>query len=525
MVDFDCDVRDAVLGLRNSRGRGALLTVFAIAWNLTFLVAIDECCAESVVTASVTDDLPTAANADNRSHQLAGYQTEYPPVPPAPGMTAEQELEELRSRLSAIETSWSEYQDDLKKKKEKAASKPTFQINGRIHMDYWTFPETDGGIGFFEHPSPLDPRFGTDPEDFLALRRLRLEMKGDILESGYWRFQIDFNNPTLPEIKDVFVGFKGLPMNQRLQIGNQKRPLGLDHLNSSRYNVFLERPLVVEAFNEDARRPGIAFYGNTCDESLGWTYGGFLMENVSRDGRYRGDSYQGSLNGRLFSSPWYEHDGRDYYHCAISGMLAYPDGNASALTTNFNEGRFRTRPEGRSESRWFNTGRVAGARSYSVLGLESMYNVGPLQVTGEYEASWWDRSGGAVQPDLFFHGGYVFVAYNLTGEHIPYSRKSGTIGRLIPHENFFLFDNCCGRKSTGWGAWQVGLRYDYIDLTDGDITGGSGHSGTLAVNWFFTAYSKLQFNLVYGTIDNRGPIGGFSEGNYLIAGTRLAIEF
>ncbi|MEZ6147237.1 MAG: porin [Planctomycetaceae bacterium] len=67
--------------------------------------------------------------------------------------------------------------------------------------------------------------------------------------------------------------------------------------------------------------------------------------------------------------------------------------------------------------------------------------------------------------------------------------------------------------------------YSYIDLTDNDITGGIGHSGTLALNWFFNEYAKLQFNLIYGSIHDRGPIGGYTSGTYLIAGTRLAIEF
>ena len=447
----------------------------------------------------------------------------------APEPVAEEDdsvdVKELQKQLEDLQKSWDDYQDGIKDAKKKAASKPTFQIGGRIHADYWAFPNTSPGIGFFEHPAALDPRFGSDPEDFFAFRRVRLEMKGDILETGYWRIQVDFNNFGTPEAKDVFIGFKELPGNHRLQIGNQKRPLGLDHLNSSRYNVFLERPLVVESFNEDARRPGITLYGNNDDESLGWAFGGYLLQNITTDGRYRGDAYQGSLNGRLFGSPWYDESsgGRGYYHWAVAGMWGHPNGNANPLDAEPNEGRFRTRPEGRTESRWFDTGRIPGAHNYEVLAFEQMLNVGPFQLTGEYQANWLQRAGGLQ--DCFFHGGYVFAAYNLTGEHIPYDRRSGTIGRLKPFENFFLVDRCCGGTGAGWGAWQLAARYDYIDLTDNGITGGVGNSGTLALNWFFNAYAKLQFNLIYGTIDQRGPIGGFSSGDYLVTGTRLAIEF
>ena len=83
-------------------------------------------------------------------------------------------------------------------------------------------------------------------------------MKGDIPDDIYYRLQIDFNSAQDGEFKDVYIGSRGLPRNQSVQIGIQKRPFGLDHWNSSRFNIFLERPFVVEGFNEDTRRPGLA---------------------------------------------------------------------------------------------------------------------------------------------------------------------------------------------------------------------------------------------------------------------------
>jgi phosphate-selective porin OprO/OprP len=43
-----------------------------------------------------------------------------------------------------------------------------------------------------------------------------------------WRIQLDFNTPEDPEYKDVYIGFKELPWNHTILVGNQKRPLGLD---------------------------------------------------------------------------------------------------------------------------------------------------------------------------------------------------------------------------------------------------------------------------------------------------------
>lgn len=446
-------------------------------------------------------------------------------VPPmADDLTFDERLAKLEAGWAELDNAWSEFKSAEKKKKDDAAKKPTFKINGRIHADFWSFPNTSPGIGFFENPVAVGPEFGQDPEDTFSFRRIRLETGGDIPEHMLWRVQVDFNNPGTPEIKDVYLGFKDLPGNQTLLIGNQKRPLGLDHLNSSRYNVFTERPLVIEAFNEDARRPGVAMYGYSDDELYHWRYGVYYLENISTDGRYYGDSRQLSLNARLSSSPWYDEasDGQGYFHWAIAGMAAKPDAGATVADAHLNEGRFRTRAEARSQNRWLDTGRIRGADWYEILAVESILNLGPTQIVGEYQHNFMQRENGFR--DVQFHGGYVYVSYFLTGEHIPYDRVTGTIDRVKPFTNFFLVDRC-SEETPGWGAWNIAARYSYLDVSDADVTGGVGESGTLAINWFWNAYAKVQFNLIYGSIDDRGPIGGYSDGTYCIAGTRFACEY
>ena len=160
-----------------------------------------------------------------------------------------------------------------------AKEKPTFKIGGRIHTDYWTFPETTRGIDFFEHPDPASPQFGTDPESRFLFRRVRLETQGEVPDLMLYRLQVDFANPSEPTIKDVYIGTR-LPGNQTLLVGNQKRPLGLDHLNSSRFNVFMERPLPVDAFNNNSRRLGVAMYGYTDDLLFNWRYGVFNLQDI-----------------------------------------------------------------------------------------------------------------------------------------------------------------------------------------------------------------------------------------------------
>ncbi len=410
-----------------------------------------------------------------------------------------------------------------------AKTKPSLQINGRVHADYWAFGDSSPGIGFFEHSLPALANYGADPEDRLGFRRLRVEMKGDLYETMTYRLHVDFANPNFPSIKDAHVGWEDLPYVGALRIGNQKLPLGLDYLNSSKLNIFLERPLVIEAVNEDVRRLGIAAHNTTGDMTYNWSYGLFALDQVAVDGQVIGDSMQMSGNARLAASPWYDEPsgGRYYLHWAVSGMVARPDGDKTAADSNLNQSRFRTRGELRSRSRWVDTQAIAGADWFETIGVESMLNIGSLQVVGEYLSTWMQRDNvtTGTGPDLNFRGGYVHVAYMLTGEHIPLDRKSGTIGRVVPFENFFLVDTCNNGIGRGMGAWQVAARYSFVDLSDEDILGGRQSNGALALVWYFNPHSALLFNAIYGDIEDHSPVAGYTDGHYTAFGTRLRVDF
>jgi phosphate-selective porin OprO/OprP len=77
----------------------------------------------------------------------------------------------------------------------------------------------------------------------------------------------------------------------------------------------------------------------------------------------------------------------------------------------------------------------------------------------------------------------------------------------------------------------LALRYDYLDLVDDDIQGGRGHAWTAGVNWYWTAYSKLQTNMIWGSIEDAGegrnPSPGLAgiDGDFTILGMRYMIDF
>ena len=352
----------------------------------------------------------------------------------------------------------------------------------------------------------------------IGFRRLRFGVAGDINETMEYKIEMEFAVPREPAIKDAYLGWNELPVLQTVLLGNQKRPYGLDHLNSSRYNVFMERPYVVEAYNQDARRIGLCSYGVSKNEAWNWRYGVFTMEDLQFLGGQRKDKYELEIAGRLANTIWYDEssDGRGYAHWAVSGSAAFPNSGPTA--------RFQTRPEARTGKKWFDTDVMAGAEDYQLLGLEGVINLGAFSIVGEYMASHVNRVDG--NPDVDFGGGYVYVAYFLTGEHTPWERHSGTLGRTKPFENFFLVRRCEGGLGHGWGAWQVAARYSHGDFSDGDIFGGVGDSFTLGLNWWWNPNARMQFNYIHGSIDDRiAADAPATSGDYDIFGTRLMVDF
>ena len=449
-------------------------------------------------------------------------------------------IEERLSRLEKGQADQGKNVKAIKKKMKTIASsghgEATMKVNGRIHADLWTFPDSDAAINTFETGNPLH-----SPQDSFGFRRLRFGVKGDLWKTMRYKIEMEFAAGNDVEFRDAYFGFEDLPCLQTVLIGNQKRPYGLDHLNSSRYNVFLERPFVIESFNQDARRLGVQSYGVSEDQSWNWRYGVFNQRLVQDEGNYRSDHWQLEFAGRIANTFWYDEasGGRGYAHWAISGTTADPDGTAGANRAS-NEARFRHRPEARSASRWLNTGRIDGADNYQMVGLENVWNFGALQLVGETQNMWLKRDPG-FGPDLHLNGAYVYAAYFLTGEHMPWKRSSGTLDRIKPFENFFLVDTCCDGVQGGWGAWQIAYRWSYADFNDDNIQGGRGTSHTLGLNWYWNAYARMQFNAIYGEIEDAAISGGDNvndipggdprlpvttqSGDYTILGMRFMVDF
>jgi phosphate-selective porin OprO/OprP len=409
-------------------------------------------------------------------------------------------------------------------------SNMTMQVVGRVHADIWGFPGSNAEIDALEGGAS-----GDGPQDRIGFRRLRFGVRGNLPANMEYRLEMEFAGLLRTEFRDAWLGWNCLPVLQTLRLGNQKRPIGLDHWNSSNFNVFMERPFIIETGNQDARRLGIQSWNSSADQLWSWQYGVFNQRILQDESYYISDHWQLQGVGRLANTFWYDEAscGRSYGHWAISGSwgdLGGPPIDFIAVGPHVSEARWQTRPEAESTNPWLDTGVVKGANDFQELGVEGLLNFGPLQFVGEYQSFFIHRDAG--QTDLTFQGGYVYASYFLTGEHMVWDRRTNQLGRVVPFQNFFRVRSCDGRVGCGLGAWQIAVRGSYADYSDDDIHGGIGKAITVGLNWYWTPYARMQFNYIHGKIDDswsRGREVNRDEplvtGSYDIIGARFMVDF
>jgi phosphate-selective porin OprO and OprP len=91
-------------------------------------------------------------------------------------------------------------------------------------------------------------------------------------------------------------------------------------------------------------------------------------------------------------------------------------------------------------------------------------------------------------------------------------------GRQVPLEDYHVQK---GDQYQAFGAWQIGARLGYVDLSDKAIQGGTIYDLTLGLNWYLNANMKVQFNNILEHRDQSGATPGWIDG----IGVRAAYNF
>ncbi len=178
---------------------------------------------------------------------------------------------------------------------------------------------------------------------------------------------------------------------------------------------------------------------------------------------------------------------------------------------------------------------MIAAEDQFLLGVESLWIRGPFSFQAEYGWNFLNNATGVapvgttlnppiVPPqDYVFNGGYVQLAYTITGENRSYDRRFGTLAREYygkpgPYSNAWLIRDERGNLCCGAGAWEVAARYSYVNLNDGTglnrIQGGVLNGFTLGLNW----YANTNLNVMMDWVGNQrsdlapGTLPGWTSG-------------
>ncbi|HZZ77039.1 MAG TPA: porin [Gemmataceae bacterium] len=339
-------------------------------------------------------------------------------------------------------------------------------------------------------------------------------------------------NPVSPT--DVYAGINHIPILGGFRIGNFKFPLGLDHLTSSRFLDFMERSSGFDIYYNRANgfEPGFMIWNNTENQKLTWQIAATKPDNSLFDVSVGGGQWR--YSGRLTGLPYYEDNGRRMVHLGVGAC--YIDNLDQGFSNQV--GRWLLRNGGNALQNVVGLAQVFGD-SQAIVNPEFFMNMGPLSIQSEYIFS---QVNGVTSYNTNMTGGvpvpvssrpfqsqtaYIQAMYFLTGENRPYGMTalhgSGAAPtRVVPYRNYFWVPGSGNGNPFSSGAWQVGVRYCYSDLSNNGINGGIINEVTFGLNWFLNPNMKIQWNYDIG---HREIAGGSSDGNYYGFGMRMAFDF
>ena len=301
---------------------------------------------------------------------------------------------------------------------------PTAVVTGFFQLDSAWFSQDD-----------LNLQTLGDIDDGLGFRRARFAAKGNVAEDISYIFEFDIAQ-SQARFVDVWVQANNTRFGN-LRIGRYRQPFGMSEITSVRELPFLERPVTFT--QSPFRQTGVMLFDTRPDDRGTWAVSGyrFISDNF---GNVFSDSGGYGFVTRLtqIALEWREnrllHLGVDYsYNQPGRGVVQLVSTNEVFVGQNPNLG-----PAGLSVlpiegvAPFVNTGELA-AENAQILNFESALALGRLAIQSEFR--WFQveqTSGGSA----LFPGGYAQIRYMLTGEDIPYSKKDGVFGRIVPRNNW-----------------------------------------------------------------------------------------
>jgi phosphate-selective porin OprO/OprP len=512
----------------------------------------------------------------------------YPPADPSAGPGVQATLTssemagpgaDLAQQVADLKASLKKINDAANAAKAKAASQPSVNVGGMIQLDTAMFTENALANTYLKSTN------GTE------FRRVRLWAYGDAFQDMDYKVEIEFARTDRPTMKDVFFTVKELPYLENIRIGHMKEPFGLEQLTSDRFITFMERSMGDgdNGFMVPGRDIGVMDFGWSDDEKFNWASGVFLntpqLENPPMFPTPSGNlptvptfgglaatpetlathnGAQTALTGRVCYDPWYDEasGGRGLLHFGAAWSYRSDQGYTTKVAGGGGGApvldgailsEYGVKPEAHLGPTILGPTFPINAVDNKLGGLETAYEYGPFSVQAEAYIDQIDRGAAITTAQVgskdgyTFSGCYVTLSYFLTGENRTYNRHGAYFDRVKPFTNFFRVrtDDC--DIETGWGAWEIAYRWDYVDMYDGagahtptlanngfsTIGWGRANAQTIGLNWYLNPYSRIMANYVLAVcdrVDNTGtstaPVATFIKDHTINAfEMRAAFDF
>lgn len=333
------------------------------------------------------------------------------------------------------------------------------------------------------------------------IRGLLLGVAGGL--GPHWSYILSFATKGRKiRFDDSYITYCGFCDNLKLSVGHVPGQFfGLDNSTSMNWIPFMERNLAAEAFAPHGGLGVMLRYG-WCDGSfLGTAFQPGPHESVfdahvlqrsivveSQTLPIPRDYW--TMTGRLTFSPL--HTECDVYHFGVSAV--WQEQPTSIRNTPVYGKRFRTFPDVRGRSRGdgienttarlVDTGHLR-ANYIRQFNIEFARQWNALLIDGEYNDVYVHRVGDP-EGALNFTGWNIQGRYMLTGERRNYDVEFGNFCSLCPNNEF--------------GAVELAVRYDVVNLNNKNLVGGREYNATVGVNWFINDNVRLTANYIRADI-------------------------
>jgi len=349
-----------------------------------------------------------------------------------------------------------------------------FHLRGRAYFDSdWR----DNDSSFAQ--DPLGPKIG---DNFVGFSTVRLGAEGTIYKNTVYKLEFDFADDDV-EFKDVYLGLNDVG-GGTLLFGYQKQDFSIGEMTSSRYTTFISGAASIEAL-APSRGSGVQYFRN---------FGSAKKVHIGA-GMFQRAGNTGASNGQ----------GGWGFNFRIAGLAIENTDKEMILEIGFailyqnvrnGISTFAARP-GTSLGPKAIGATVNNIDNDLRWGFEVAFRMKAFHFQAEfYQVS--PQLSTGTEPDL--NGWYIQIGWFITGETRAFSKKIMAWTRTPPKANFWTAEG-------GRGGWEIAIRYDATDLTDGSARGGEMTTFTFGVNWYWNPNARMMFNYVFADIDSTSGNG------------------